>query len=59
MIRLIKFIIVFIEFLGSQNDYLYPTDENDKSYTPFKKKHWYKTRFGFITSWNLAKVIIY
>jgi hypothetical protein len=55
-IRKIFFLIKeFISWFGNQNDYLYPIDENDKHHYPFKKAHWYKTRFGFKTSWDLAK----
>jgi hypothetical protein len=51
------FISIFFDFFGSQNDYLYPTTNDLIGYTPFKKPHLWKTRFGFKTSYNLAKYI--
>jgi len=39
-----KFVGVFFNFIGTQNDYN-------------TQLHWYKTRFGFKTSWELAKIL--
>lgn len=47
------FIHTFFDFFGMQNDYMY------KGFGPFKKPHLWKTRFGFKTSYNLAKYITY
>lgn len=43
------FIYDFFSWFGLQNDYLYP-HKNQIGYTPFKKPHLWKTRFGFQTS---------
>ena len=48
----------FFKFLGMQNDYLYPFEGQINSDScPFKKAHWYKTRIGFSTAWDIAKSI--
>ncbi len=57
--KTLKFIYEFFRILGSQDDFLYPLNENDKHQYPYSKKHWYKTRFGFKKSWDIAKIIIW
>jgi hypothetical protein len=57
--KLLLFIYNFFYWLGIQNDYNYPTDKNDIGWYPFKKKHFWKTRIGFKTSFNLAKFITF
>lgn len=51
-------VITFFQFLGSQNDYLYPPKncEHPEQY-PFSKKHLWKTRIGFKTAYDLANII--
>lgn len=46
----------FFTFFGKQNDYLFPSkDEEHAERYPFKKPHLWKTRFGFKTAWFLSK----
>lgn len=53
-----RFIRCFFRFFGSQNDYLYPfKGQVNGDVLPFKKPHWYKTRIGFRTAWDIAKCI--
>jgi len=54
--KTMKRIIEFFSWFGRQNDYLFPY-EGQTTWTPFKKPHLWKTRFGFDTSWCLAKII--
>jgi len=51
----IRFIKAFFDFFGRQNDYLYPNEQTKDLWHPFQKKHLWKTRFGFITSFEIAK----
>jgi len=53
----IKRIMEFLSFFGTQNDYLFPNSHTKNLWHPFKKPHLWKTRFGFKTSWELAKII--
>ena len=47
----------FLYWLGQQNDYLYPPKGEEQGVYPFRKPHLWKTRFGFGTAWDLAKII--
>jgi hypothetical protein len=42
----LKMIATFFKFLGNQH-----------YYEGIDKPHWYKTRLGFKTAWDLAKII--
>ena len=58
MIKYFQFIRCFFRFLGSQNDYLFPFEgQHEPHGCPYNKPHWYKTRIGFDTAFNLAKTI--
>ncbi len=59
--KIIRFIKIFFDFFGTQNDYLYPlSEEHGKDHWhPFDKSHLWKTRFGFNTSWAIAKICVY
>lgn len=53
-----RFIRCFFIFFGSQNDYLFPFEgQINPDSCPYPKPHWYKTRIGFQTAWNIAKSI--
>ena len=53
----LPFWTTFFKFLGSQNDYLYPHKGTENYPHPFDKPHLWKTRLGFKTAWDLAKII--
>lgn len=61
--KTLRFIRIFFKFLGMQNDYLYPNGYQKEMCTeyqdsfPFQKPHLWKTRFGFKTAWDLAKIL--
>ena len=54
--RVIKFIQTFFTFFGHQNDYCYPNEATKDCWYPFNKPHLWKTRFGFKTAWDIAKI---
>jgi hypothetical protein len=56
--RVLRFIKTFLSWLGSQNDYLYPFEgQINNEMCSFKKSHWWKTRIGFRTAWDMARTI--
>lgn len=57
--KIFYFIYEFFYWLGIQNDYNYPSDENYKPWHPYPKKHLWKTRIGFKTAWNIAKFVTF
>ena len=59
MKRILIFIYEFFNWIGRQNDYLYPNEwtMHNAQYYPFQRPYLWKTRFGFKTSWDLAKII--
>lgn len=53
-----RFWKTFFNFLGSQNDYLFPFEgQINPESCPYPKAHWYKTRIGFKTAYNIAKAV--
>lgn len=47
----------FFSFLGTQNDYLFPGPGRTGTKYPFDKPHWWRTRIGFKTAWELTCII--
>ncbi len=56
--KLFRILRTFFRFFGTQNDYLYPFDgQINADSCPYKKAHWYKTRIGLRTAWDIAESV--